>query len=84
MASCLGTFQKRKDCSILGQRVFCGQPFPGISRGCWGTFCTAIIVFMGVVSVMLGSFFISYYDNTTCSCRGEVNIQNLNSFTEDN
>ena len=49
-------------------------------------FCTVIRVFTEVVSVMLvfGSFFLSYCCNIICSFRGEICIQNLSSFTDDN
>lgn len=53
---------KRGECSVLGQRVFCSQPFLGKSRGWWDAFWTVVIVFMewGVV-VMSGDFSIPYY-----------------------
>lgn len=54
--------------------------------GVAGVFCTVIIVFTVVVSVMLvfGNFLLSYYCNIICSFRGEMYIQNFSSFTDEN
>lgn len=44
-------------------------------------FCIMIVF---KVALILGSFSIPYYNHIVYSNRGAVNIQNLNSFTEDN